>query len=181
MPNYCPKCGTQTRPNARYCGGCGHDISQSAPSVQSPPAGSSAGSAPQAPQPYVPPANLQPYQPPAQSWPDAYSAVQPTPPAYSAQDPGQGPSGGKSTWERKALLAQQLQQEVARGGRVDSQNDTMAVVVTGKPVNHILHFLITLFTAGLWIPIWIIVAATGGEKRKMITVDEFGNVQIQKA
>lgn len=87
----------------------------------------------------------------------------------------------KSADERKALLAQQIQMAVASGGRVESQSDTMAVIVSGKPVNHILHFFIGLFTLGLWWIVWIILAITGGEKRQMVTVDEFGNVLVQKA
>lgn len=182
MSNYCPKCGAQTRPNARFCGGCGHDMSQSAPTVQSPPpSGYSVGPAPLAPQQYTPPANPQPYQSPApayspaQSWPGAYSAVQPAPSVVSPVDPG-----GKSLTERKVLLAQHVQHEVAKGGRVESQNDTSAVMIYGKPVNHVLHFLITLFTVGLWLFVWMAVAIFGGEKRKMVVVDEFGNVQVQK-
>lgn len=26
--------------------------------------------------------------------------------------------------------------------------------------NHILHLLLSVFTAGLWIPVWLIIAAT---------------------
>jgi hypothetical protein len=86
----------------------------------------------------------------------------------------------KTLEERKAILAQQIQQAVARGGRIETQSDTMAVVVYGKPVNHVLHFLIGLFTFFLWWIVWIILAASGGEKREMITIDEFGNVLVQK-
>jgi hypothetical protein len=82
--------------------------------------------------------------------------------------------------ERRLILAQQIQMAVARGGRVESQGDTMAVVVYGKPVNHILHLLLTILTAGLWIIVWIILVVSGGEKRWMINVDESGNVQNQQ-
>jgi len=50
------------------------------------------------------------------------------------------------------------------------------VVVTGKPTNHILHLLLSIFTLGLWIPVWIILAIVGGEKRRIIAVDDFGQV-----
>jgi Protein of unknown function (DUF2510) len=82
--------------------------------------------------------------------------------------------------ERKAMLAQQLQGAVARGMRIESQSDYQAVLVEGKPVNHVLHAIITIFSCGLWGIVWIILAITGGEKREMIVVDEFGNVQLQK-
>jgi hypothetical protein len=87
----------------------------------------------------------------------------------------------KTLEERKKLLAQQVQQAVARGARVESQSDTMAVVIYGKPVNHILHFLIGLVTVGAWWIVWLILAISGGEKRQMITVDDFGNVLVQRA
>lgn len=28
----------------------------------------------------------------------------------------------------------------------------------GKPVNHVLHAVLTVCTAGLWLPVWLIVA-----------------------
>ena len=190
MSNYCPKCGTQTRPNARFCGGCGHDVSSASPSAtQSSPPASNPGTPPQAPnQPYGAPPNYQvqsyqpamPAPPPAQGWPNATPAGQPMQPVYAPAAQGQPMAGEKSLWDRKALLAQNVQYEVAKGGRVESQNDTTAVMVYGKPINNVLHFLLTLFTAGLWLPVWIAVAIFGGEKRKMVVVDEFGNVQIQK-
>lgn len=87
----------------------------------------------------------------------------------------------KTLDERKAILAQQIQMAVARGGRIQSQSDNMVVIVHGKPVNHMLHLFITLITGGFWLIGWIIVAMKGGEKREMITVDEFGNILIQEA
>lgn len=91
-----------------------------------------------------------------------------------------GPTAVRSLMERKETLARQIQMAVTRGGRVESQSDTNAVVVVGKPVNHILHFLIGVFTCGLWWIVWLILAITGGEKREMITVDEWGNAAVQR-
>jgi hypothetical protein len=53
-------------------------------------------------------------------------------------------------------------------------------MVKGKPVNNVLHFFIGLFTLGVWWLVWIVLALTGGEKREMLTVDEWGNVAVQK-
>ena len=44
----------------------------------------------------------------------------------------------KTLEERKALLAQRVAAAVGLGARIESQSETMAVLVTGKPVNHIL-------------------------------------------
>ena len=57
---------------------------------------------------------------------------------------------------------------VSRGGHVVYESDTEVHVVEGRSVNHILHLLLTVFTLGLWIIPWIIVVATGGEKRYTI-------------
>jgi hypothetical protein len=86
----------------------------------------------------------------------------------------------KSEIERKALLANTLQGQVASGARIESQGDFQAVVVRGHRVNHLLHFFIGVFTLGLWWIVWFFIAIFGGEKRQMINVDQFGNVYVQK-
>jgi len=82
--------------------------------------------------------------------------------------------------ERKVILAQQLQTAAARGLRIESQSDFQAVLVEGKPINHTLHAILTIFTCLLWGIVWAIIAATGGESRQMVVVDEFGNVIWQQ-
>lgn len=90
------------------------------------------------------------------------------------------PPGAKTMEERKALLGQAIAQGVMGGGRVESQSDTMAVIVKGRRVNHLLHFFICFPTLGFWLIIWLFLIITGGEKRQMITVDDYGNVLSQK-
>ena len=82
----------------------------------------------------------------------------------------------KTLEERKAILAKHVAAAVPFGARIESQSDTMAVLVAGKPVNHILHFLIGIPTLGMWWLVWLFLAITGGEKRRVVTVDEYGNV-----
>ena len=89
-------------------------------------------------------------------------------------------SGRRSTEERKELLARTVAGQVASGARVESQSDFQAVLVRGKPVNHVLHLILTLVTLFLWAVIWIALAIFGGEKRSLVTVDEYGNVAVQK-
>ena len=69
---------------------------------------------------------------------------------------------------------------MAGGARVESQSDYQAVLVKGKPVNHVLHLILTLVTCGLWGIVWIVMAIVGGEKRSMASVDDFGNVHVQR-
>lgn len=89
-------------------------------------------------------------------------------------------SSWKEAESRKELLNQQVQQAVARGARIESQSDYMAVVVSGKKVHHVLHFVLGIFTLGIWWIVWFLLIIAGGEKRKMITVDEKGRVETKK-
>lgn len=82
--------------------------------------------------------------------------------------------------KRKALLARAVANEVHRGARIESQTDFQAVLVRGHRPNHLLHLILTLLTGGLWLIIWLIIAATGGEKRIVIDVDEYGLTNIQQ-
>jgi hypothetical protein len=88
----------------------------------------------------------------------------------------------KSLDERKALLAQRLAQEVTTGARIESQTESMVVLIRGHRVNHILHFLLGFPTLGIWwITVWPALAIWGGEKRSLLTIDDYGNILLQKA
>ena len=82
----------------------------------------------------------------------------------------------KTADERKETLARHVANATARGLRVESQSDYQAVFVNGKPVNHILHLILSAFTLGLWLLVWAALAIFGGEKRSVVRVDEYGNV-----
>ncbi len=110
---------------------------------------------------------------------DASLETLPPPPAPDAALDGLAQTE-KAPGERKALLANTLQGQVAGGARIESQGDFQAVVVKGHRTNHLLHFFIGLFTLGLWWIAWFFIAIFGGEKRQMINVDQFGNVFVQK-
>lgn len=79
--------------------------------------------------------------------------------------------------ERRETLARHVALAVKHGARVESQTDFQAVVVFGRPVNHPLHLILTLLTAGLWALAWTIEARGGGERRLVITVDATGDVE----
>lgn len=86
----------------------------------------------------------------------------------------------RSPEERKAALAQHVAQAIARGARVESQSDYQAVVVYGKRVNHVLHAILSVLMVGLWLIVWALLVLTGGEKRNLIQVDDYGRVTTQK-
>lgn len=78
---------------------------------------------------------------------------------------------------RRQNLQNFLSQEIAVSrGRVESVTPYSAVVVTGQKVNHVLHLLVSVLLCGFWLPIWLIIALTGGEKRHVLAVDQCGNV-----
>lgn len=81
----------------------------------------------------------------------------------------------RSSEERKAILSQYLVGSVRNGWRIETQLEFSAVLVTGNKVNHVLHLLIAIFTCGLWVFVWAFLAATGGERRMTVHVDDFGN------
>ena len=86
----------------------------------------------------------------------------------------------RSTDERKANLDRALQLRGAQGWRTESRSEFQATIARGERINNTLHLILTLVTAGLWAIVWIIVAITGGIKRMMVTIDEYGNVIEQK-
>jgi hypothetical protein len=90
--------------------------------------------------------------------------------------PGRVPSAE----ERRRTLAAQIQAATVQGKRVESQQDFQAVLLVGRPVNHVLHAILTFFTCLTWGIVWIVLAIAGGEKRELLTVDEFGNIGIQR-
>ena len=83
---------------------------------------------------------------------------------------------------------------VGRGWRVESDSGERVVIVKGesravradrrKRPNHVLHLLLTLITAGLWLPVWLLIAMRsagggwsgladrfrGGEQRRVLTL-----------
>ena len=76
--------------------------------------------------------------------------------------------------QRRTRHAETVSMEIARGARILLAGDYETIIVRGRPVNHILHFIVGLFTFGIWWVAWLIMAATGGEKRYVIRTDEQG-------
>jgi hypothetical protein len=86
----------------------------------------------------------------------------------------------KSDPERKKILAQQIQQATVQQRRVESQSEFQATLAYGQPVNHTVHLIATIFTCGIWGIVWLVLALTGGVKRELLVVDDYGNVQLQQ-
>lgn len=107
----------------------------------------------------------------------------PESPSASAPPPLSPPPGMalKTPDERKEHLARAIANNLAQGNmRVETQSDYNAVLVQGHPINHVLHLILTLCTCGIWAIGWIVVAITQKEKRHMLAIDEYGNVNLER-
>jgi amino acid transporter len=71
--------------------------------------------------------------------------------------------------------------QVAAGARVEVLTQTSAVVVFGRRVNNLLHFLIGFLTCGAWWIVWAILSMAGGEQRVMVTVGADGALSTADA
>jgi hypothetical protein len=103
-----------------------------------------------------------------------------SPPAAPPPEP---PTVNKWTADqRKQALAQAVAGEVRSGWKVQSQSDFQGVMIQeGTKVNHILHLILTILTAGLWAIVWIILVLTRKkEKLEVINVDEYGHTNIER-
>ena len=90
------------------------------------------------------------------------------------------PSASLSATERTERLSRLVSSRTLEGWVVVDRNDRDASAVLmspGKPVNHILHFLIGLVTCGVWWIVWIILVLTQKkEKRVRLSIDQYGNL-----
>ena len=76
--------------------------------------------------------------------------------------------------ERRQIVDGAVNQFIAGGWRVESRSEFQAVFVKGHRTNNTLHLILSIVTVGLWIPVWILLAILGGEKRQIVSVDEYG-------
>ena len=81
---------------------------------------------------------------------------------------------------RKEALAKLIASQLSQGRRIETQNGCQAVLVQGHRVNHVLHLIPTLATAGLWVIVWVALALLGVEKRELLSVDEWHNPTVPR-
>ena len=65
-------------------------------------------------------------------------------------------------------------------GHVESQSDFYATLVRGHRPSHLLHLILSIITLGLWLVVWVLVSLGSGEKRTMLSVDEYGNITARR-
>jgi hypothetical protein len=72
------------------------------------------------------------------------------------------------------MLDQAIIGFASEGGRLVARHEWTAVVLMGKPVNHVLHLILTICS------IWLLITAVGGEHRQILTVDQYGQVSQER-
>ena len=80
--------------------------------------------------------------------------------------------------ERREIFNRALLQQQSQGKRLESQAGYHATLISGKPVNHVLHAILSLATAGFWLLVWAVIWYAGGETRELLQVDEYGGVTV---
>ena len=101
------------------------------------------------------------------------------PEAEPSAPPAGAKRGQKSSDERKAALARIITAQVVDGARVESQSEYQVVLVRGHRLNNTMHLILTIITFGLWSIVWLLLAVFGGEKRRVASIDQWGNSSIQ--
>lgn len=75
-----------------------------------------------------------------------------------------------------SALDQAVAAEIQAGAELESQTPVMAVLRTGKKVNHVLHIILSVLTAGLWLIVWAILVATNKRQRIVLSLNDAGEV-----
>jgi hypothetical protein len=82
---------------------------------------------------------------------------------------------------RRAHLVWAVQHILARpGGTVQVQGPYDAVI-TGRGVSHIVHLLLSVLTAGFWVPIWLLAIVLTKPPVYRISVDAEGRLSVHDA
>jgi hypothetical protein len=89
------------------------------------------------------------------------------------------------SWEeRRERLSRIVSNKTLEGWTVVDMNerDVWAVLdLPEKPVNHVVHAIITTFTCGLWGIVWLILAVTHRRQQRIrISIDPSGNIREEK-
>lgn len=65
------------------------------------------------------------------------------------------------------------------GWRIETEKAREVVAVKRHRVNHLLNLLLSVFTLGLWLVIWLLLAVFGGEWRRAFTKPQENVVDLE--
>jgi hypothetical protein len=84
--------------------------------------------------------------------------------------------------ERFAILQREIMEAVGKGWTVEGQwPPDRAILSKPASVNHVAHAILSLLTCGLWLIVWLLLALNSEPERRMLYVDQFGEVQVSVA
>lgn len=80
--------------------------------------------------------------------------------------------------ERTRRLQAVVAECVKYGSRVESETPFQAVLVDGRPINHVAHLLGVALSCGVWLIGYVAVLMFDkGEQRRVVCVDQYGVVR----
>lgn len=86
--------------------------------------------------------------------------------------------------ERVERLSRIVAAKTLEGWTVVDRNEREAWAVLdlpGKPVNHTLHAIISIFSCGLWLIVWLILSLTQRKQQRIrVSIDSYGNLLEEK-
>ncbi|KRC59787.1 MULTISPECIES: hypothetical protein [unclassified Nocardioides] len=86
-----------------------------------------------------------------------------------------------TTATRAKALDQAIEEAVLSGSVVLQKSERSAILSQKKPITHWWHIALCIFTAGLWLTPYLIIAVTRGDIRYRLEVDQWGHVWPQLA
>jgi len=108
-----------------------------------------------------------------------YSALIKARQAYSSDDALPLSTTPRTIEERKDLLARYVIQQASKGWKLVAQTDFQAVMSYKTRTAHLLHFLLSALTFGIWIFFWIFITlARNKGYQETYSIDNFGNIHI---
>lgn len=76
----------------------------------------------------------------------------------------------------ETLLDLTVHAYLQHGARLESRSATTAVLVLGQPVQHVLHLILSLLTAGIWLIVWALMVFSNKQQRIVLALRENGSV-----
>ncbi len=86
-----------------------------------------------------------------------------------------------SASERQKILKEKIVICQATGMRLESSGEFQAVLATPQKTNHVMHLIVSFFTLGLWLPVWLLITLTRKNRREVLQVDEAGIASLKPA
>ena len=80
--------------------------------------------------------------------------------------------------QRKDILDKVVLERISMGSTLVYRTDFEAVLSQSGGANHVLHFILSLLTFGLWLIVWLFIAIGNKMPRVTLKVDDYGQIQV---